>query len=380
MSEVYITRLAKFFPNGPVSNDEMEDYLGLISEKHSKTKSVVLRNNLIKTRYYALNKNGEATHSNAQIAAESIRALFAEDPSEMSTVDLLSCGTSLADQIMPSHGVMTHGHLPELGSIEVTSPAGVCCAGMHAFKYAYLAVKSGEKKKTIASGSERFSPNLKASKFQGEADTIDQLADNPYIAFEKDFLRWMLSDGSGALLIEDKKAKEGFSYRIEWVEGVSFANEKESCMYAGSVKNEDASLTSYLDMTSDEMIESSALAIKQDIALLSENILSVGFTRLKEILDEKGITPDHIDHMLPHISSFFFKDKIYNIFKNHGIEIEPEKWFINLDRVGNVGAASIYLMLEELHHSGKLKLGDKILLVVPESARFSYMFSYLTVC
>ena len=37
-------------------------------------------------------------------------------------------------------------------------------------------------------------------------------------------------------------------------------------------------------------------------------------------------------------------------------------------------------LLEELHHSGKLKLGDKILLVVPESARFSYMFSYLTVC
>jgi 3-oxoacyl-[acyl-carrier-protein] synthase-3 len=37
-------------------------------------------------------------------------------------------------------------------------------------------------------------------------------------------------------------------------------------------------------------------------------------------------------------------------------------------------------MLEELVHSGKLKKGDKILLSVPESARFSYTYALLTVC
>lgn len=380
MSEVYITKIAKFFPNNPVSNNEMEDYLGLISERHSKTKGVVLRNNKIKNRYYALNKQGVSTHTNAQITAESVKALFSENPEELKEVDLLSCGTSLADQIMPSHGVMTHGELPELKSIEVTSPAGVCCAGMHALKYAYLGVKSGENKKAVATGSERFSANLVASKFKGEAENIDQLSENPYIAFEKDFLRWMLSDGAGSVLLENKKSETGFSYRIEWIEGVSFANVKETCMYAGAVKNDNTSLTGYLDMSSEELINTSALSIKQDVTLLSENILGLGFARLKEILDEKGITPKDIDHMLPHISSFYFEEKIYDIFKNNGMEIPKDKWFINLDRVGNVGAASIYLMLEELHHSDKLKLGDKILLVVPESARFSYMFAWLTVC
>ena len=43
--------------------------------------------------------------------------------------------------MMPSHACMVHGWLPELGSIEVVSPSGVCCAGMHALKYAYMAVK-----------------------------------------------------------------------------------------------------------------------------------------------------------------------------------------------------------------------------------------------
>ena len=57
-----------------------------------------------------------------------------------------------------------------------------------------------------------------------------------------------------------------------------------------------------------------------------------------------------------------------------------DNWFMNLSNVGNIGSGSIYIMLEELAASGKLKKGDTILLSVPESARFSYSYAYLTVC
>lgn len=56
-----------------------------------------------------------------------------------------------------------------------------------------------------------------------------------------------------------------------------------------------------------------------------------------------------------------------------------EKWFMNLSEVGNVGSASIYLMVEDLLNNGKLKKGDGIMLCVPESGRFSYSYAYLTV-
>ena len=52
--------------------------------------------------------------------------------------------------MMPSHGIMVHGWLPEMGAIEVVNPAGNCCAGMHALKYAYMAVKTGEVHKAVA--------------------------------------------------------------------------------------------------------------------------------------------------------------------------------------------------------------------------------------
>jgi 3-oxoacyl-[acyl-carrier-protein] synthase-3 len=38
------------------------------------------------------------------------------------------------------------------------------------------------------------------------------------------------------------------------------------------------------------------------------------------------------------------------------------------------------MMVEELMNSGKLKVGQKILLMVPESARFTYAYCLLTVC
>ena len=75
--EVFITGLASFFPNSPVSNDEIEDFLGLISGKHSKVQRVVLKQNGIKKRYYALNKNQKITHTNAEMAMQAIQKLLA---------------------------------------------------------------------------------------------------------------------------------------------------------------------------------------------------------------------------------------------------------------------------------------------------------------
>ena len=135
-NEVYITKTAAYFPNDPVSNEEMEDYLGLINKSPSKSKRIVLRNNGIKNRFYALDKSGKSTHTNAEMTAESIRKMMGYDAKKIKEIDLLVCGTSSPDQIMPSHAVMVHGELPEMESIEVVSPSGVCCAGMHALKYA----------------------------------------------------------------------------------------------------------------------------------------------------------------------------------------------------------------------------------------------------
>jgi 3-oxoacyl-[acyl-carrier-protein] synthase III len=377
--DVYITKTATYFPNEPISNDEMEEFLGLINKSPSKSKRIVLRNNGIKNRFYALDKQGKATHTNAEMTAQAIRKMLDDDPKQIKEIDLLVCGTSSPDQIMPSHAVMVHGELPEAESIEVVSPSGVCCAGMHALKYAYMSVKTGDAHHAVATGSERFSSSLKSQIYEDEAKKLSELEENPYIGFEKEFLRWMLSDGASSFLLSDKKNETGFSLKIEWIEGVSYANLKEVCMYMGGEKLENGKMKSYLDYSPEEVQARSIMSIKQDVKLLSENIVPLGGIMLSKLFKEKGLNPADVDYFLPHMSSDFFRTKIFDQLNKNETPIPYEKWVINLSSLGNVGAASVYFMVDEVFKSDKLKAGQKVLLLVPESSRFSYMYALLTV-
>ena len=49
---VYLTRTTSYFPNQPVYNDEMEDFIGKIGGVPSRVRPIILRQNGIKTRYY----------------------------------------------------------------------------------------------------------------------------------------------------------------------------------------------------------------------------------------------------------------------------------------------------------------------------------------
>ena len=375
-NEVFITRLAKFMPNRPIGNDEMENILGMIDGKPSKAKRIILRNNQIKTRYYALDDNGNFTHNNAQLTAEAIKQLL-DDNFTVDEIELLACGTTSPDQLLPPHAAMVHG---ELGGkpMDIISPSGACASGMHAMKYAYLAVLAGDKKNAVCAGSELFSSWLLARNFEKETEKHHLLDDHPILAFEKDFLRWMLSDGAGAALLQNKPNDKGLSLRIEWIENVSFANKLRTCMYAGGEKLDNGTLKGWREFESQELLERSIFSVRQDVRLLDQYIVKLSNQFLKDIVRRRNVDLDKIDFFLPHISSEYFRMRIDADSKEQGVYIPQEKWFTNLTRLGNVGAASIYFMLEELLHSSKLKQGDKILCGIPESARFSYVYALLT--
>ena len=205
----------------------MEDKLGMINGKASKGRRIVLRNNQIKTRYYAIDDDGNVTHNNAQLTKEAIEGLC-DDDFKAEDIQLLSCGTSSPDQILPSHAAMVHGFLKN-GNTEINSPAGACCSGMNALKYGYMSVRSGQTENAVCTGSERPSTWLMSNTYEEELQHLETLEKNPILGFNKDFLRWMLSDGAGAFLLENEP-KGKHPLRIDWMEGYSYAHEIEACM------------------------------------------------------------------------------------------------------------------------------------------------------
>lgn len=377
---VYITDIAAYLPGEAIGNEDMERMLGQAGARPSRARRAVLRSNGIQQRHYAIDPTTlEATHTNANMTAAAVRALK-PDALTLENFDCLACGTSIADQLMPNHAVMVQGEL-KMQRCEAVATTGVCASGISALKYAYMAILSGQHKRAIATGSDLSSGRMRAQSFSQEMEHAAQDVQNqPELAFEKDFLRWMLSDGAGAMALQDAPRKQGLSLRIDWLELLSYAGEMETCMYAGAVKGDDGTLTGWQSLSGAEQAEQSVMAVKQDVKLLNENIVYYTVEKpLLELREKYGLQAQDVDWFIPHYSSQYFRDKLHEGLCRVELDIPQERWFTNLETCGNTGAASMYIMLEELFNSGDLHAGQKLLCYVPESGRFSTAFIHLTV-
>ena len=373
MNNAYITTVGKFLPGQPISNDQMEDYLGKIGDRPSKVKNRILKSNGIQQRYYAIDRQQTTTHSNSQMAALAVRNALAQINLEPSAIDVLACATSWPDLLVPGFASMVHGELTELSPLEIVSTQGVCCAGVAALNYVASQIQLGKKKTAISVASELASRLFKHGNFEAET----RIKAGEKLPFDVEFLRWMLSDGAGAFLVRDRPNSTGISLKLEWIELTSYANAYPVCMYAGT-ENPNRS-KSWLDYTSyAEAAAAGAINLHQNIRLLDE-VIKRGIEGWLKLIEAGRVFPSEIDWLLCHYSSHFFKSKIVELLEKADCAIPEEKWFTNLYTKGNTGCASIYLMLEELFNSGKLIPGQKIFCFVPESGRFTTAYILLTV-
>ena len=377
---VYINDIAAFLPNDPVNNDQIEDVLGRINDIPSRTKRIMLRNNKIETRHYAIDRaTGKLTHTNAQLAAEAVRKLNPYENFSLDDIECLSCGTTTPDLLFPGHALMVLGELG-LPPCDAVTTSGICICGMTALKYAYMNVATDSTKNAVAVGSDLASSYSRAAFFAADIVPDTDLEEKPIRAFDAEFLRWMLSDGAGAVFLSGEKNKDRISLKIDWIENISYAGQFQTCMYAGGVKNEDGTMTGWREIESiDPVAEQYKFLIKQDTKLLAREIVKTAMDKaLASIVKKHKIKPEEIDWFLPHYSSGYFRDKFYNGMKNIDFEIPYERWFTNLTTKGNTGSASIYIIMEELFNSSKLKKGQKLLCFIPESGRFSHCYMMLT--
>lgn len=381
--KAFITHIAGFLPNQPVANADIESVLGLAGNKPSITKRRVLANNGIKARHYAIDpKSGAQTHTNAQLAAEAVRRLDAGVGGWLlEDVGLLSCGTATADQLIPSHAAMVHG---ELGAppCEIVSVAGACCTGIVALKHAALAVACGERPRAVVTASELTSPLMRGRHFGPELEERAlALEQDPTLAFEHDFLRWMLSDGAAAILVEAEPRAHGKlpPLKIEWIESLSFAGEAEVCMYH-LARKQGGRLVSWKSVEDPRArLREGFFNMGQDARMLSERIGQLAKKGLESVLRKHPLEAKDVDWFITHHSSNFFLPEVQKRLVEVGLPIPAERQFSTLSEQGNTGSASVFLSLENLAERGELQSGQQVLVFVPESARFSVVYALLTV-
>ena len=373
-TKVYINAIGKHLPGNPISNDEIEDYLGLINGQASRTKSRMLQQNGILTRHYAIDKNQKSLDSVAGMANKAIDNVLEKAKIAPKEIQMLSAGTTQGDLPIPGFASMLHG-VSKLKVCRIDSHQSVCSAGIMAVNSVFQHIKNNEINNGIACAADMPSRFFKGERFEHQPKVISS-----GLPMETDFLRWMLSDGAGAFVMSNKPNPNSFSFEIEWIDVRSYAHLFEACMYTGMNKEKDGSQgKTWIDYKSfTEADADAAVNLKQDLRLVN-NIVQLGVQHFFNLIDDGKINPKTLDTLVCHYSSEYFKKPIVDLLQKGGLVIPEEKWFTNLHTKGNTGAASIFIMLEELLNEKELHAGQEIVCMVPESGRFITTFMKLKV-
>ena len=363
----YLTSTGSFLPGPAIENGEIEDFLGRVEGKASRLKSRILKSNGIKTRHYAIDKAQRTTHSNVEMAVSAARNCLDSSPVPVHSLGMLSCASTQGDMVVPGFGSMVQAMLGVPG-VELLTTHGICSSSVMALKAAANSLRLGEHRTALVVASELASRLLKSTRYEaaGGLAAMD---------FNSEFLRWMLSDGAGACLLEG--APRGVCLRIDWIRSFSHADAFPVCMGIGS-PTDSADHRTWQDFPTYGQAEAAgALLIRQDVRLL-EHMVKLGVDGALRLIEERVLDTAKIDHFLCHYSSHHFRGKIADLLVMSGAHIPQDRWYTNLYTRGNTGAASILIMLDEFLRDGRALVGDTILCMVPESGRFNTAYVHFT--
>ncbi|MBI3708548.1 MAG: 3-oxoacyl-ACP synthase [Proteobacteria bacterium] len=375
LREAFVTALGRCLPGEPVGNAEMEDFIGRICGKASRLGPIALAQNGIRTRHYALDRDGRTRWTNAKLAASALADALAKSEVSAAQIDFLAAATTQNDVLVPGFASMVHGETA-LGPLEIASFQSVCAGVMMALKTAALQVRADGKRAAAVVGSEFASRFFRPGAYEN-TDLVDARGAIPKDA---DFLRWTLSDGASAAIVEPRPNEHSLSLKIEWIELRSFADRVETCMWGGGARDDDSG-----DVTPWNLAASAGAAVargdfvlRQDFRLL-ERLLPMWIAEFLRLVGQGRLTITEIDWLVCHYSAEFLRKEMVALLDKAGCNIPAEKWFGTLPRVGNIGSAAILASLAALVEERPLRHGQKILCVVPESGRCIISFALLTV-
>jgi 3-oxoacyl-[acyl-carrier-protein] synthase-3 len=352
----------------------MEARLGQVGSKPSRLRERILRQNGITQRYYALDNQQQTVYTNAQMAAHAVRDALMQSTLDLNEVALLVAATSQGDLPLPGFASMVQGEL-KMPPCEIATLHGICGSSVLGLRHAAFAIGAGDVDTAVCVASEFASRLLKASRFQAQG-----YGDNRRLPFEAEFLRWMLSDGAGALLLRDTPAERGLSLEVEHIVVKSYAGDFPPCMFVGDRGEVCAEPPiGWLDHPDYESASAAgAINLHQRIDLLQDAV-RLCVNGVFELVEEGRLDPRGIDWWVTHYSSHLFREQAYELFVRGGLTIPLDRVFTNLYTSGNVGSASFPLMLGDLFRSGNLRPGQRILCIVPESGRFLFGYVLLRV-
>ncbi|MGO1469444.1 MAG: beta-ketoacyl-ACP synthase III [Tissierella sp.] len=306
-----ITGVGSFLPKKVMTNSDLEKIVDTSNEW-------IIERTGIKERRIA--EDDMATSDLSAIAAQRAMENAGIVPED---IDLILVATITPDHLFPSTACMVQKHIGAINAAAFDINAG-CTGFIYALTTAKAFIKSGIYRKILVIGSEALSK------------IVNWKDRNTCVLF---------GDGAGACIVEP--CEEGFGMIAEEL-GSDGRKGDVLIVPAGGTRKP----------TSLETVEEGLNFIEMDGREVFKFAVRIMGKSSKSVLKKANLKTEDIDLLIPHQANIRIIDSALK-----KLNLSKEKVFVNLDKYGNMSAASIPVALDEALKVKKLKKGDNLLLV-----------------
>lgn len=346
MQGLRIAGTGSYLPGPPLDNDAVRRFL----RRHpdgltERQQDYLLETSGITSRHFAIDV-GDPTRreSNTTMAAEAGRRALVNAGWNANDVELLIVTTVVPDQLMPPTSTLVQEALGITRCCELEISAN-CTAPTKGLMVAAAELQLGHYRRALVCSSQFASFGFLPPWTNPEAMRPSEA-----------HLRWILSDGAGALALEVGEPDIQLRIRLE-SNGVGKRSGMSLALGAAF-----PDLGAALRTGSHHASQDPRYALKEGIPLVTD-----GLARMLQVLELPGAA---VDHFIPSVSSMQVARRLTPV--TDGLGIRSDAWRLNFTRVGYVGSVAVPLMLDELARAGTLRAGDTVCTVAEESSKWMF--------
>lgn len=357
---VRIAGTGSFLPNAPLTNDQLDDTLGRLTEAPQRVQTFVqnvgrrmLEGSGIQTRHFAVDPETRTlTHTLASLGEVAGRRALEMANIKPADIDLLLISSPSFDATTPPTSTFLQERLgiEQCAEMEVHSN----CAGVgKCVQIAYDALRLGRYQRALVVYSQLSSVYLRACYFNQAQMSKTQAA-----------LRYILADGAGALVLEGVDDPRP-SHELVGTFVESVGGQRPPGMTAGAGIND---LVDARDPAR-EIFERGAHHLDQDFAAVNRDAGPLLLNGVERMLQQLSIPSHQIGHLIVSIPTRQLYDDNLERFCQR-LSIPPEKLKFRARHVGYVGGASVLVHLDEMVRSGELESGQLAVVHSVESSKW----------
>jgi 3-oxoacyl-[acyl-carrier-protein] synthase-3 len=364
LQPVSIVGTGSFLPGEPVPADSVDRVLGAIAglpervAAHAKRmERAVLARTGVRQRYYALDPvTRMQTESNASMAEKAIRAALEAAGVSPGDLDLLIVAGPMADFACPPTSALVQGRLGIETCTEIEIHSN-CTGTPKAIQVALDMIRSGRYRRAAVAYVQISSVFLRAEFFNPAETRLENLA-----------LRWIMSDGSGALILEaGERGAELVDAHVESIGGLMPPGMKG--FLHGGFGNAHAINGSHFFPT---LHESGAHHIMQDIGEVSRTAPGHLVDGVARMLKGAGIAGDDVTEFVLGIPGRHFVSDVLIAYFANLLATDPAGRYAwsAVDDFGYCGGATMLVQYDRLVKSGTLRPGAIVAAYLEESSKW----------